>query len=168
MCCIPGLPGRNLRLEGREAVAHSVPVDLRNSQPVVRLEVPELDGRRIGKRVVWPYAELQHVRLLSAVVVEGELRGMWPQTYNVGLVLALVIDPGADQLLAEHARRGEELVIPLERVERLAERSRNLGDAAVLFEEIPIGRLACVEPLLDPVEAGHQHRGEREVRVGSG
>src|SRR6266566_8501171 len=135
MCRVPGLPGRNLRLEGREAVAHSVPVDLRNSRPVVRLEVPELDGRRISKRVVWPYAELQHVRLLSAVVVEGELRGMRPQAHDVGLVLALVVDPGADQLLAEHAAYREERVIPLERIEGLGERARDLSNATVLFEE---------------------------------
>src|SRR6266487_3293135 len=125
MCRVPGLPGRNLRLEGREAVAHSVPVDLRNSRPVVRLEVPELDGRRISKRVVWPYAELQHVRLLSAVVVEGELRGMRPQPHHVGFVLALVVDPRADQFLTEDAAGRQELVIPLERVERLGERARN-------------------------------------------
>src|SRR5207244_1621577 len=57
----------------------------------------------------------------SAVVVEGELRRVGTQAHHVRLVLTLVVDPGSDQLLAEDATGGEELMIRLERVERLLE-----------------------------------------------
>jgi len=70
---------------------------------------------------------------------------MRPQPHNVGLVLPLVGDPGADQLLAEDAAGSEEVVVGLQRVERLVERARDLCNAAVLLEQVPIGRLAGVE-----------------------
>src|ERR671934_2350121 len=98
--------------------------------------------------------------LLSAVVVERELGGMWAKPHDVHLVLALVVDPGADQLLAEHAARSQELMIRFECVERFRKRARNLHDAVILLEQIPIRRLAGVEPFLDPVDPGHQHRRE--------
>ena len=69
---------------------------------------------------------------------------MRPQAHDVGLVLALVVDPGADQLLAKDAPRRQERVITLERVEGLGERARDLSDATVLFEEVPVRRLAGV------------------------
>src|SRR5438876_9582750 len=94
----------------------------------------------------------------SAVVVQRELRGMRPQPHDVDLVLALVVDPGADQLLAEHIALREERVIRLERVERLGERPRHLWDLVPgLFEQVEVGGLARLVALLDPVEPGHQH-----------
>ena len=46
------------------------------------------------------------------------------------------------------------------------ERPGHLGDvAAVLLEEVEVGRLAGVELLLDAVDPRHQHRREGEVRV---
>src|SRR5437773_7911631 len=90
---------------------------------------------------------------------------MRAEPYGVDFVLALPIDPGADQVLAEDAALGEELVVGLERVERLRERPRDLCDAAVILEEIEVRRLARVEAALDPVEARHQHRREREIGI---
>src|SRR3954449_3988852 len=86
-----------------------------------------------------------------AVVVEGELRRMRSEPDDVGLILALVGDPRANQLLAEDTASGQELVVCLQRVQRLVERARHLRHAAVFLEEVPVGRLACVETLLDPV-----------------
>src|SRR5205085_7715008 len=63
---------------------------------------------------------------LLGVEVEGELRRMRAEPDEVDLVLALVVDPGADQLVAEDAALRQELVIGFERVERLAERARHL------------------------------------------
>src|SRR5207244_4424229 len=103
---------------------------------------------------------------MSGVVVEGEFRGMRPQPDDVDLVLALPVDPGADQLLAEDVVLQQEVVVRLERVERLREGARHLRDVAVqLLEEVVVRRRARVEPALDPVETRHQHRREREVRV---
>src|SRR5204863_3418333 len=73
----------------------------------------------------------------SAVVVEGELGRMRAQPHDVGLVLPLVGDPRADQLLAEHTARSEELVVGLQRVERLIQRPWHLDDAAILLEQVP-------------------------------
>src|SRR3954470_23650502 len=103
-----------------------------------------------------------------AVVVEGELRGMWAEPYDVRLVLALVVDPGADQVLAEDTAGSQELVVVLERLERFGKRAWHLRDTPVLLEEIPVRRLAGIEALLDPVEPGHQHRREREIGIRRG
>ena len=70
---------------------------------------------------------------------------MRAEPHEVDLVLALVVDPGADQVLAEHAALEQELVVRLERVERLVERARNLRDLAVrLLEEVVVGRRAVI------------------------
>src|SRR5205823_6162495 len=100
-----------------------------------------------------------------AVVVERVLNWYGPEPDGIDLVLALPVDPGADQHLAEDAAAEEELVVALERVERLRERARHLRDAVVGLEQVEVGRLARVETALDPVEPRHQHRREREVRV---
>src|SRR2546423_8057916 len=103
---------------------------------------------------------------LLGVEVEGELRRMRAEPDEVDLVLALVVDPGADQLLAEDTVLRQELVIGFERVERLAERARHLRDVgACVLEQVVVRRRARVEPALDPVDPGHQHRREGEVRV---
>src|SRR5262245_16065194 len=81
----------------------------------------------------------------SAVVVEGEFGRVRPQPDDVGLVLALVLDPGPDQLVAEHAAGRQEVVIVLERGECLFERRRHLCDTTILLEEIPVRRLARVQ-----------------------
>src|SRR5207248_600351 len=98
---------------------------------------------------------------VSTVVVKGELHRMRPQAYDVDLVLALPVDPRPDELFAEHVALREERVVGLERVERAVERARDLRDAAVVLEEVEVGRLARIEAALDAVEARHQHRRER-------
>src|SRR5213080_2881295 len=97
----------------------------------------------------------------SGVEVERELRRMWAEPDDVDLVGALVFDPGADQLLAEHASLRQELMVGFE---RLAERPRHLRDLSVrLLEQVVVGRRTRVETAFDPVDSGHQHRGEGEV-----
>src|SRR5581483_4112004 len=74
-----------------------------------------------------------------AVEVEGELRRVRPQPHRVDLVRPLVVDPGPDQLLAEDAATEQELVVGLERVERLVERARHLRDVrARPFEQVVV------------------------------
>src|SRR5581483_3576933 len=101
----------------------------------------------------------------SAVVVQGELHRMRPEAHRVDLVLALPRDPGLDEVLAEDVALEQELVVRLERVERLRERPGHLLDAVVVLEKVEVGRLARVEAALDAVEARHQHGGEGEIRV---
>src|SRR5687768_12557791 len=67
----------------------------------------------------------------SAVVVEGELGRMRAEPDDVDLVLALPVDPRADQVLGEDAAAQQELVVGLERVQRLRERPRHLRDVCV-------------------------------------
>ena len=92
---------------------------------------------------------------------------MRAQPDGVDLVLTLPVDPGIDQVLREHATVQQELVIGLERVESLGERARHLLDVAALIasKRSKSAGSPGSSLLLDPVEAGHQHRGEREVRV---
>ena len=90
---------------------------------------------------------------------------MRPQPHNVHLVLPFVVDPGANQLLAEDAAGEQELVVGFERVQGLGEGARHLRDTAVLLEEVPVGRLAGVQALFDSVQTRHQHRREGEVGV---
>jgi len=53
---------------------------------------------------------------------------MRPQSNDVDLILALVVDPGPDEVFAEHAALGEEVVVGLESVEELrAELGATLG-----------------------------------------
>src|SRR5260370_3843913 len=56
----------------------------------------------------------------SHVVVEHELPWVRPQRHLVDLFLALVLDPGVDDVLREHAAFDEERVVLFERVQRLA------------------------------------------------
>src|SRR4029077_8678015 len=70
-------------------------------------------ARPMGVRRACPSVVLP-ARAQLAVVVEGELRGMRAEPHDVRLVLALVVDPGADQVLAEDTAGRQELVIVLE------------------------------------------------------
>src|SRR5205814_975054 len=91
-----------------------------------------------------------------AVVVEGELRWVRPQLYGVDLVLALVGDPGLQEVGREDAALREERVVGLQRIQRLAERAGDLGNLRLdLVEEVVVGGGARVEPALDPIQAGH-------------
>src|SRR5579859_7704991 len=53
------------------------------------------------------------------VGIEHELPRVRPQGDLVDLALALVVDPGVDYVLREHAALEQELVVLLERVQRL-------------------------------------------------
>jgi hypothetical protein len=69
-----------------------------------------------------------------------------PEAHRIDLVLALPGDPGLDELLREHVAAEEELVVRLERVERVGERARHLRHVAVrLLEEVVVRRRAGIE-----------------------
>src|SRR5262245_66171674 len=58
------------------------------------------------------------------VVVEVELVGVRAQRDRVHLLIPLEGEPGLDHVLGEHVALEQELVVGLQRVEGLAERSR--------------------------------------------
>src|SRR4051812_23220772 len=99
------------------------------------------------------------------VVVQAELGRVRAERHVVDLVLPLPCDPGLDQVLAEHAALEQEVVVGLQRVDRLGQRPRNLRDVVCLLEQVEVGGLSGVETLLDAVEASHQHGREGQVRV---
>ena len=115
---VPRLPGRHLGLEGRVAGGDPGRVDRRDRLPSPR-------ARSSADQ---------------AVEVQRELRRVRAQPHRVDLVLPLVRDPGPDQALVEDAVPREELVVALQRVERLRERARHLRDAAVVLEEVEVAR----------------------------
>ena len=98
---VPGRPGGSLGLEDSLAAGDPLLVDRPHRRPVVSPKLPQIPP-------------------CLAVEVEPELRRVGPEPDDIDLVLALVVDPGADQLLAEDAALREELVVRLEGVERLA------------------------------------------------
>jgi hypothetical protein len=103
------------------------------------------------------------------VVVQLELVRVRAQADRVDLVGALVVDPGLDEVLGEHAALEQVVVVGLERVEHLGQRARHLRDVGGLVRrqlvEVLVDRRRRLDLVLDAVEAGHQHRREREVRV---
>src|SRR5262245_613602 len=105
----------------------------------------------------------------SDVVIEKELVGMWTEPDLVDLARALVAKIGLDHVLGENVPLQEELVITFKRVERLVERSGRLRNLRHLLRgqvvEILVDRIARTDTPLNPVEAGHQHRCEAEIRI---
>jgi hypothetical protein len=67
------------------------------------------------------------------VVVEVVLHRDGAQAHGVDLVLALVADPGLDEVAGKHVTLEEKLVVGLEGVEGLGERARDVGDGGELF-----------------------------------
>src|SRR5688572_3701701 len=59
--------------------------------------------------------------VVSDVVVEEKLVRGRPQAVRLNLVFAFVVEPHLDQVLREHVTAQQELVVPLERVQRLIE-----------------------------------------------
>ncbi len=88
---------------------------------------------------------------------------------RLDLLLALVVEPGLDELRREDVALQQEVVVGLECVEGLLERSGELRDCLGLLGrklvEVLVDGLVRLDAVLDAVEAGHQLGGEGEVRV---
>src|SRR5437868_9512288 len=108
-------------------------------------------------------------RPLLNVVVQSELVRMRTQTDRVHFLLALVLDVGADQLFGEYITLEHEGMVFLQTVERFVECARHGWDLRQLLRpeivDVLIERLAWINLVLDAVQAGHHHGGERHVRV---
>src|SRR5712664_833413 len=105
------------------------------------------------------------------VAVEHELPWVRPKRHRVNLSLALVVDPGVDDVLRENAAFGQEGVILLQRVERLAKGAGHRLDLRLLLwlqlVDVLVDWLRRKDLVLDAIQAGHEARSEREVWVGS-
>ena len=81
-------------------------------------------------------------------------------------------DVALDLVLGEDVAVQQELVVGLERGQRLAERAADGRDLGQLLRrqvvEVLVRRRARVDLVADAVDAGHQQRREGEVGVGAG
>ena len=85
-------------------------------------------------------------------------------------VFALQLEVGIDHVVGEDAALGQELTIAVQRGQGLFEALGHGRDGLGFFGrqvvEVLVHRVARVDLVLDTVDTGHQHRGERQVRVG--
>ena len=101
-----------------------------------------------------------------------ELVGVWPQPQRVDLVLSLVGDVGGDHVVGEHVAGVEEVVVGLERQQRLVQAGRHLRHLGQLLRrevvEVLVDRVGGLGAVLDPVDARQEHGRERQVDVRRG
>src|SRR5271157_1343267 len=101
-------------------------------------------------------------RVGSKVKIEEELVRHRPQVHRGQLALALVGDPGFDNVLGEHVALEQEFVVSFQGVEHLAQRARGAFDLLGLFGlevvQVLVDRIAGVDLVLDAIQAGHEHR----------
>ena len=82
---------------------------------------------------------------------------MRPLRERKQFLLALVVDPGVDQVLGEDATLEQEVVVGLQLAQGLVERTRKLRDALGFLGrqlvEVLVDRVVRLDLVLDPVEA---------------
>src|SRR5690606_16457706 len=108
----------------------------------------------------------------SDVVVHLVLDGRRVLTQASDLVLALVLDPGLDDVPGEHVSLQQELVITLQSRQGVLQGDGELRDVLQLLGaeavEILVEGIARIDAVLDAVEARHEHGGECHVGVAGG
>src|SRR5437667_5774245 len=136
---------------------------------ISRLVVIEIRGGKGAVGAPPPTAPYTPYRQLSGVVIQEELIGMRAQRNGVHILDSLHFEPGVDEVLREHSAFEQEGVVGLQGLQRLEETSRCVLDVLPLFRlqvvQVYVHRLRRLDLVLDAVEAGHQQRGEREVRI---
>ncbi len=82
----------------------------------------------------------------------------------------LQIDVRVDEVVVEHAAGFKEAAVLIELFKRLAKRAANRRDFFQLLRrqivKVLIDGFARIQLVLDAIETGHQHRREREIRIG--
>src|SRR5262245_52636698 len=106
------------------------------------------------------------------VVIEVELVRVGAQRDRIHLFFPLVTDPSFDHILGEDVALDQKCMIGLQRVECLLQRARRRSYASGFLErkvvKVFIDGLPWIDTVLDPIEAGHQHRRECQVTVAGG
>src|SRR5439155_23355954 len=114
----------------------------------------------------------QRVGAGSDVVVEPELPRVRTQPDLIELARALVLEARVDHVLSENHDIQEERVVGLQRVQDLLEGAGNLLHLCRLLGreivQVLVDRVWRLDLVLHPVEPGHEHRAERQVRVARG
>src|SRR4051794_28175529 len=99
----------------------------------------------------------------SELAVEVELVRMRPELDFLGAG-PLEGEPGLDDVGREDVAAVQELLVCLERIERLFERARSAGDVGLLLGghlvDVAVDRCRRLDLVHDSVEAGHQLRAE--------
>src|SRR5258708_28396194 len=102
------------------------------------------------------------------VAVEHELPGVRPKRHGVDLLLALVFDPGVDDVLREDSAFQQERVVLLERVEGLCQRAWHRLDLRLLLAlelvDVLVDRLRRKYLVLDFLDPFHGAVPSRQVR----
>src|SRR5882762_2868982 len=115
------------------------------------------------------YRPCRPCRPRSDVVVQEELVRMRPQRHGIDFLDALVGDPRLDQVGREHPALKQESVVRLERRERLVQGARRVLHMLALLGlevvQVYIHRLRRLDLVLDAVQARHEQRRERQVRI---
>src|SRR5258705_1510217 len=138
---------------------------------ISRLVVMEIGGGKGAVGVPPPTApSYTPYRQLSGVVIQEELVRMRAQRNGVHIFDSLHLEPGVDEILREDSAFEQERMVGLQGLQRLEETSRRVLDVLPLLRlqliQIHVHRLRRLDLVLDAVEAGHQQRREREIRVG--
>src|ERR1700692_4132158 len=90
---------------------------------------------------------------------------MWPQRPLLS-ACTFEAEPFVDEILGENVAPHQEVPVGVEGVEHLLERAGRLLHRAVLaFVKVLVDRSRRLDLVDDAVQAGHEARGEREVRV---
>src|SRR5258705_6261908 len=105
---------------------------------------------------------------LSGVVIQEELVRMRAQCNGVHIFDSLHLEPGVDEILREDSAFEQERMVGLQGLQRLEETSRRVLDVLPLFRlqlvQVHVHRLRRPDLVLDAVEAGPEHRRERDIR----
>ncbi len=106
------------------------------------------------------------------IVIKHELVGVRTQANGIHFLRPFVVDPFLDQVLGEDPALQQVLVVIFQGVQGLRQRGGDALDllqfAPFQFVKIHVVRLARIDLVLNPIQAGHQHGGEGQVGVAGG
>ena len=143
-------------------------LNLRSGRP--KIEAAVLAGvHDLGLRRTHGRATGPERRPGSVVVIQRELVRMRAEAERVDLVIAFIVDPGADQIIREDATFEKEARGPPRALEGLVERPGRLAGARL--SSSPSSRrcrgraVPRIDLVLDAIEHRHQHRRPGQIAV---
>src|SRR5215831_8492970 len=106
------------------------------------------------------------------VVIKKELVRVRTQPNLIDFARALVVDIDLHRISGEHLSLEQKLMISLERIKRLIERSGSRRDFGALERrqvvKVFVDGVPWADPALDAVKARHEHRRERQIGIAGG
>src|SRR4029079_5657265 len=105
----------------------------------------------------------------SDIKIQRKLQRMRTHAQGRYFLVAFVADPTLDQLLTKDVALEQEVVISLERFQRLVQRTRQRRHVLQLFRreivDVLLQRVTRIDPVLNAVDTREQHRRKRQVRI---